>query len=156
MEPSAQLLEMAGPAPEKKAQAQLAELQAVFDTQLTALKTHQQQSEADKDATEEERQKLASQVQQLERERQRQVHLIIKQAYKVLHNKEKLDVLATNSEQFKTFSIGNLKFIDSGAFMQSSLANILDSMTDEQKPRLESISPEHFELVKAKGLFPYE
>ena len=83
-------------------------------------------------------------------------HLIIKQAYKVLHNKEKLDVLATNSEQFKTFSIGNLEFIDSGAFMQSSLANILDSMTDEQKPRLESISPEHFDLVKAKGLFPYE
>jgi len=74
----------------------------------------------------------------------------------VLHNKEKLDVLATNSEQFKTFSIGNLKFVDSDAFMQSSLANILDSMTDEQKPRLESISPEHFELAKAKGLFPYE
>ena len=40
--------------------------------------------------------------------------------------------------------------------LDGNTAKILESMSDDQKPRLRSISPEHFDLVKAKGLFPYE
>ena len=58
---------------ERAAQAKLDALKAGFDAQLAQLTRRQEETAADKDATEEERQKLAAQVQQLERERQRQV-----------------------------------------------------------------------------------
>jgi len=83
---------------------------------------------------------------------------VLKEGWKALKKKEKCSCLANNSDKFKTFSIAQLKFIDSFAFLSSGLGNILKSMPDAAKTRLRAMcaNDKQFEYVKGKQFFPYE
>ena len=74
--------------------------------------------------------------------------------------KEKVNVsILPNSEQnFKSFNVGKLNYIDSMAFMASGLAKSLENVPDDKKLFLMHLSKseEDFELMKQKGQFPYE
>ena len=64
--------------------------------------------------------------------------------------------IPTNTEKYISFSLGNLRFIDSLNFMQSSLENLVkgtDSFSVMQK-----IVPEENkrQLLQKKGIYPYE
>jgi hypothetical protein len=55
-------------------------------------------------------------------------HLIIKKAFEVVKEGEKIDAIPNSGEKFMTFSIGNLKFIDSFQFMAFSLEKLTESL----------------------------
>jgi len=64
--------------------------------------------------------------------------------------------IPTNTEKYMSFSLGNLRFIDSMNFMQSSLDKlvkgseefqIMEKMLTEEKKR---------QLLLKKGIYPYE
>ena len=61
-------------------------------------------------------------------------HLIIKKAFEVVKDGESINAIPNSGEKLMTFSIGNLKFIDSFQFMTFSLeklANNLKSKTGD-------------------------
>ena len=64
--------------------------------------------------------------------------------------------IATNTEKYISFSLGNLKFIDSMNFMQSSLDKLVNG-TDEF-PIMNKLMPEEKKrkLLLKKGIYPYE
>ena len=64
--------------------------------------------------------------------------------------------IATNTEKYTSFSLGNLKFIDSINFLMSSLEKLVDG-TDEF-PIMQRSFPEanKRKLLLKKGIYPYE
>ena len=64
--------------------------------------------------------------------------------------------IATNTEKYISFSLGNMKFIDSVDFMQSSLDKLVNG-TDEF-PIVKKLMPEENKrkLLLKKGIYPYE
>ena len=58
-------------------------------------------------------------------------HLIIKKAFEVVKEGEKIDAIPNSGEKFMTFSIGNLKFIDSFQFMTFSLEKLASSLNSK-------------------------
>lgn len=70
----------------------------------------------------------------------------------------KVNILPNNSQNFKCFTVGKLHFLDSLAFMNTSLSKLIENVPDEEKIFLKHISgnDEVFELMKKKGNFPYE
>ena len=60
-------------------------------------------------------------------------HLIIKKAFEVVQGKEKIDAIPNSGEKFMTFSIGNLKFIDSYQFMNGSLEKLTESLKNKKE-----------------------
>jgi hypothetical protein len=90
-------------------------------------------------------------------------HMIIKKAYEInnqLGNK-KIDVIPNSYEKFMSFSIGDLKFIDSLQFMASSLEKLVENLydpTDKFKHfhSMKKEFPEHYEMLSRKGVYPYE
>ena len=78
--------------------------------------------------------------------------------YKINEKKVDLKVIATNSEKYLTFSIGkHLKFIDSYQFMASPLANLAKALPDNKYIfTSEAFSGEKLDLMKVKGLYPYD
>lgn len=69
-----------------------------------------------------------------------------------------ISILPDNSEKFKSFSVGNMNFIDSFKFMSSGLEKLIDNLPDKNKIFLRSLAStdEEFEIIKKKGHFPYE
>ena len=72
--------------------------------------------------------------------------------------KMKTSVIAQNIEKFMTFSVGNLKFIDSYQFMACSLDRLASNLDDSdfiftKKYYTDSIQ---FNLMKRKGVYPYD
>ena len=61
-----------------------------------------------------------------------------------------------------TFSIGDLKFIDSFQFMASSLEKLVENLYDPSEDKFQNFKfmkqnyPEHMELLCQKGYYPYE
>ena len=53
-------------------------------------------------------------------------HLITKKSFEAVHGKEKTDAIPNSGDKFMTFSIGNLKFIDSYQFMNGSLEKLTE------------------------------
>src|SRR2546426_3236117 len=88
-------------------------------------------------------------------------HLIIKHLQKKDVEGRQVNVIATNSEKFLAFQIGQLRFIDSLQFMNSSLSALVDIIAKEDDGKLQH-TRRHFEsenlfnLVRCKGVFPYE
>ena len=82
-------------------------------------------------------------------------HLIV-QAIKEKHGQVR--VVANNMEKYVTFSIDRLKFVDSCQLMMTSLAELAENLgnNDFQQLRKEFPNPIDFELVKKKGIFPYD
>lgn len=86
-------------------------------------------------------------------------HLIIKQAFEI-NNKlgnRKIDAIPNSYEKIMTFSVGDLKFIDSLQFMASSLEKLVENLYDESDKYkifnfMKMNYSEHIELVCKKGL----
>ena len=60
-----------------------------------------------------------------------------------------------------SFSIGDLKFIDSLQFMNSSLEKLVENLYEKEDKyknfhSLKSIYPQHYDLLCQKGFYPYE
>ena len=64
--------------------------------------------------------------------------------------------IATNTEKYISFSLGNLKFVDSMNFMKSSLDNLVKG--NEEFPIMQRRFPEENwqRLLQKKGIYPYE
>ena len=64
--------------------------------------------------------------------------------------------IPTNTEKYISFSLGNLRFIDSVNFMQSSLAKLVKG--SEEFPIMQKIVPEekNWQLLLKKGIYLYE
>ena len=69
-----------------------------------------------------------------------------------------INVIASNAEKYITFKIGkHLKFIDSYQFMASPLANLAKALPDNKYIYTsEAFSGEKLDLMKAKGVYPYD
>ena len=90
-------------------------------------------------------------------------HLFIKELSGIIDLPIK--VLAKSSEEYISFQVGCLRFLDSYRFLSSSLDNITKSMEDKDfkilKKELDdyfegcTLSPEEFQLLRYKGSIPY-
>ena len=82
-------------------------------------------------------------------------HLIIKEIIKF---DVKVSVLQNGLEKYMAFTVNkNLVFIDSMQFMNSSLDLLVKNLMDEDYKYLsEEFNSELLELVKEKGVYPYE
>ncbi|CAG8770966.1 17944_t:CDS:2, partial [Racocetra fulgida] len=83
---------------------------------------------------------------------------------------EKIVPIANNSEQYITFSVGQLQFIDSLKFSLPGLAKMAENLRDEKKGQTKTpeqlakcfpfmskfISPHLLSLLTRKGIFPYQ
>ena len=80
-------------------------------------------------------------------------HLIFKELNKLNCN---VDVIPNGSEKYMSFTLGkNSIFIDSMLFMNSSLDKLVNNVNDFKY--LSSVfKGEQLELVKQKGIYPYE
>jgi hypothetical protein len=78
--------------------------------------------------------------------------------FKESDSKKEVSILANNSENFKCFEVGKLKFLDSMAFLPSGLATLIKNVPDNEKHFIRQLAKndEEFELMNAKGQFPYE
>ena len=86
-------------------------------------------------------------------------HLIIEGMGDIIREKPlNIDVIASNAEKYITFKIGkHLKFIDSYQFMASPLANLAKALPAEKYVYTsEAFSGEKLDLMKAKGVYPYD
>lgn len=103
-------------------------------------------------------------------------HLIIQEAFTIYNSIEEYDPEAKEGEQYKkvnisiipnsyekfmSFSIGNLKFIDSLQFLPSSLEKLVENLydTDDKYKNFNFIKkeyPDHYKLLCQKGFYPYE
>ena len=86
-------------------------------------------------------------------------HLIIQALAR--KNFSKIDIIAQNFEKYMTFSFGNFRFLDSFAFLASSLdtlsSNLLKDGRQNFKITLDSIEDEtQKQLILKKGVYPYE
>ena len=77
---------------------------------------------------------------------------------KIKEKKVDIKVIAANSEKYLTFSIGkHIKFIDSYQFIASPLANLAKALPDNKYIYTsEAFSGEKLDLMKVKGLYPYD
>ena len=82
-------------------------------------------------------------------------HLIMKEMGKL---DVKVSVIPNGLEKYMAFTINkNLDFIDSKQFMNSSLDSLVKKLSDNDFGWLsEEFSGELLELVKEKGMYPYE
>ena len=84
-------------------------------------------------------------------------HLIIKKAFEINEQigNRKIDGIPNSNEKFMSFSIGNLKFIDSMQFMQSSLKSLVNNLYDKENKykhftHMKKEFPEHIDLLCRK------
>jgi len=74
----------------------------------------------------------------------------------------RMDVIAQNSEKFMSITNGNIKFIDSFAFLSTSLEKLVSGLGSDIKnfPILQrnflTATPEQLQLLLQKGTYPYE
>ena len=70
----------------------------------------------------------------------------------------KISVIAQNTEKFMTFTVGNLKFIDSYLFMGKSLNELAGNLDDSDfiYTKKTYTDPKQFNLMKRKGIYPYK
>lgn len=74
-------------------------------------------------------------------------------------NRDSISVIASNSENYKTMKLNCFRFIDSFAFISTSLETLISALPDEKKTMLKKIVAHDeslFPFVNSKGEFPYE
>ena len=74
-------------------------------------------------------------------------------------NREVTNCIAKNMENYVTFTVGGLSFIDSLNFMKASLDSLVKAMPKEKLRMTRAIakgSKEKWELICKKGIYPYE
>ena len=85
----------------------------------------------------------------------------IKDLTKKIDKKKKIDVLGLNSEKDIAFKWNNMWFIDSFKFMNSSLSNIVGTLTKEDMElanklyKLNGVKPNQIDALSKKNIFPY-
>ena len=74
-----------------------------------------------------------------------------------LHSTQ-VNILPNNENNFKSFTVGKLSFIDSFAHLPSGLESLINNVPDDKKHFIRSLcnNDEEFELRKKKGFFPYD
>ena len=90
-------------------------------------------------------------------------HHILRSAIDIV-DKEKIHVIPQSTEKFMTFSIGDLKFLDTAQFMPSSLDKLAKNLiTKSRTDKFENFdnmkqhfNAEQLELICKKGVYPYE
>ena len=92
-------------------------------------------------------------------------HFIIEKLGDIIKEKEEreeetldVNVIATNAEKYMAIYLDkHLAFIDSLQFLPSSLANLVKNLPDEKYTfTSEAFSGERLDLMKAKGVYPYD
>ena len=88
-------------------------------------------------------------------------HFIINELGELIKKGEEIsnNVIAQNAEKYMAFYIGkHLSFIDSSAYMGSSLEKLASNLSDEgfNYTKKSYTDPVKFELVKRKGVYPYD
>ena len=89
-------------------------------------------------------------------------HFIINELGELIKKGEEgisIKVIAQNAEKYMAFYIGNhLSFIDSFAFMSSSLEKLASNLVDENfiYTKKYFTDPVQFNLMKRKGVYPYD
>ncbi|CAN8016672.1 unnamed protein product [Ixodes persulcatus] len=76
-----------------------------------------------------------------------------------LFESKNIKVLATSCQQFKRLDGGNLRFLDSLAFLPASLDALVQNLRSKGLENLCSLKqafPQHVELLARKGVFPYD
>ena len=86
------------------------------------------------------------------------MHFLVTSLPEVREKCKKLDCIPINAQKFKTLSVDRFKILDSLAFLNSSLDNLLKNLPNDKKTRLRSIcdTDDQFELVNRKLVLPYE
>ena len=73
---------------------------------------------------------------------------------------KEVSVLPDNSQNFKSFSVGKLHFIDTFKFMSSSLEKLISNLPENNSPFLKHLSNgddfKYKKFLKQKGYFPYD
>ena len=84
-------------------------------------------------------------------------HLILKQYKRSLFPDKEIACIPNNMEKYVSFSIGNLRFIDSYQFMGESLEKLVSNLPkDDFKHMIMNCSVDKLHLLLRKGVFPYE
>ena len=86
-------------------------------------------------------------------------HLLMQQLGK--YPEKKLSCISKNMEKYISFSLGNLRFLDSMSFMGGSLASLVNNLAAEGDQDFHHIKrhfpdPKHRNLLLRKGVYPYE
>ena len=70
----------------------------------------------------------------------------------------KIDVIPKTYEEYISFKVKNLKFIDSYRFLSASLAECSKALVDDDRKLLRQVFPDQrkFDLMKRKGEYPYD
>jgi hypothetical protein len=89
-------------------------------------------------------------------------HLILRTAIDIV-DKKKISAIPQSTEKFMTFSIGNLKFLDTAQFMPDSLETLAENLKTNNEDRYDNFSnmkqhsnSEELNLICQKGVYPYE
>ena len=70
---------------------------------------------------------------------------------------EKVTAIPQNMEKYLSLSVGQLKFIDSFQFTPQGLDNLANTLGDDEFRYLsESITSNHFGLIRRKDVYPYD
>ena len=81
-------------------------------------------------------------------------HLIVK-ALKIEFGKVR--VIPQNMERYLSLSVGQLRFLDSFQFTPQSLEVLSKTLADDEfRYLVESCTTSHFDLVRRKGVYPYD
>ena len=84
-------------------------------------------------------------------------HLLLKQYKRSLFPDKEIGCIANNMEKYVSFSIGNLRFIDSYQFMGESLEKLVSNLPkDDFKHIIMNCSDDKLPLLLCNGVFPYE
>ena len=78
-------------------------------------------------------------------------HHILRAAIDIV-DKDKINVIPQSTEKFMTFSIGNLKFLDTAQFMPESLEKLAENLKTNSQDRYEKFKnmKQHFNEVEMK------
>ena len=77
------------------------------------------------------------------------------------YKKRKLSCIPNNSERYISFSLGNLRFIDSFQFLGTSLEKLVSNLAAEGKDKFKLLTqyivdPTKQDLLLRKGVYPYD
>jgi hypothetical protein len=78
-------------------------------------------------------------------------HIIIKKLID-----QTVKILAKSAEEYISFQIGSIRFLDSLRFFQNSLENVCNSTSPDDLKILRKYYPDKYELISKKGIFPYD
>lgn len=69
---------------------------------------------------------------------------------------DELKCIAISSEKYISFSLPGLRFIDSFSFMADSLERLINNNKPEIFTSMKAFAGENFDLLRRKGVYPYE